>query len=426
MSDLHNPKVNYLNLKYLDETPILDDQHYGLEAQLLLERLNSIDWSFLFWLIGSFGTGKSTMLNEMKILVSDDAKWLHFDARQFPDRKELRDGFVIEFTKQLISKEFPEIVSQINWERSKSGKFIDMTINGLTAAASAVIGMKHPGMIAEVPIIHSVLSSIINDFQKPQKAINRIYEYQNILKNLLDCFKSQTIYVVLEDIDRSGDSWIHFLETLNNFIRGSCEDIKLICICPIDNKSLEENFQKYLKVLNYYDFFNPTIEPKKIVDNMLLSDYHEIASKSLIQIVKRMLKVSPTHTMREIKFIFRVIYSKYLSSSENLDWYLYLLTQLLIIWKRYHRFSTEAEQNMYQSKWIQKLDIWIWHAYHNWNSDLQDYIITTIIEHCQVQMAKDQTQTSLSTEKTTSIQFIGEWPLAYAAPTTLIPWIYIS
>lgn len=42
------------------------------------------------------------MLEKIKRIKPNYIHRIHFDARQFPERKHLWDGFVIEFCKQML------------------------------------------------------------------------------------------------------------------------------------------------------------------------------------------------------------------------------------------------------------------------------------------------------------------------------------
>ena len=73
------------------------------------------------------------------------------------------------------------------------------------------------------------------------------------------------MYLVIEDIDRSGDRGIFFIETLNYFLKKIVQEqqeaqtniVKLKVIVPISNDNYEKDKQSYLKSLDFLYAFNP-------------------------------------------------------------------------------------------------------------------------------------------------------------------------
>lgn len=85
----------------------------------------------------------------------------------------------------------------------------------------------------------------------------RTFQIQKILNDLLDNIDEENIYIVIEDIDRSGDSGIYFLETLNHFFKNNFKSEKKVrIIVPISDKKYEESRSAYLKCLDItHNFF---------------------------------------------------------------------------------------------------------------------------------------------------------------------------
>src|SRR5690606_1032944 len=84
----------------------------------------------------------------------------------------------------------------------------------------------------------------------------RVDEIQEIFKEQIQ--KADTdLYVVLEDIDRSGDAGVFFLETLKQFVASLTTNKKFIVIVPISDASYYKNLESYLKSIDYFDFFVP-------------------------------------------------------------------------------------------------------------------------------------------------------------------------
>ena len=103
----------------------------------------------------------------------------------------------------------------------------------------------------------------------------RVNDVQRIFREQLDNIKKD-IFVIIEDIDRSGDSGAFFLETLKQFLKSSNLLNKVVIIVPIANENYYKNIDSYLKCIDYFDFFEQkNIKLDKfvgeVIDNSLLS-----------------------------------------------------------------------------------------------------------------------------------------------------------
>jgi hypothetical protein len=107
----------------------------------------------------------------------------------------------------------------------------------------------------------------------------RTYEMQNIFKGLIESQEKDIIFI-LEDIDRSGDGGIYFLETLRQFIHSLDSKKLIIAIVPIGSINYEKNNSSYLKCLDYVErlsishnsfekFVNEIFKDELFVENIL-------------------------------------------------------------------------------------------------------------------------------------------------------------
>ena len=153
------------NDKLLMETPKIQDL-FNLEEQInsFSSLLDSIDKSGSFGFVGGFGTGKSTLIENVKqkrIERKKDEIWVEFDAWKFPDRKDLWEGFVLEFARQIDKKTFETARKEIDGEDKND-------IKALIGIVSKGVNMFLPG----AGIIKN-----FNHFFKTSTAI-RVFEIQ--------------------------------------------------------------------------------------------------------------------------------------------------------------------------------------------------------------------------------------------------------
>ena len=207
------------------------------------DRIDEFHWSNIRWLIGHFWIWKSTLINNMRNHRKDSKKnerWFEFDARKYPDRKDLWEWFVLDFAKQVSEKKFNDAKKHIDWNKNEDKKTL---ANVAWVAASLFIPWWN---------VISNLSYFFNT--SPAK---RVFEIQEIFWNLVGNLKENKIIIVVEDIDRSWDAWIFFLETLKQFISKNDFWKEILIIIPIWTNEYYDNIDSYLKPIDYFDFFTP-------------------------------------------------------------------------------------------------------------------------------------------------------------------------
>ena len=91
------------------------------------KKLHTLDKNCLYGLVAPFGSGKSSFLKMVEEKDNSQKKeenkqgniWIHFDAWQFPNRKELWEGFLIDFARQLKGISAQEMIDQIEGEPTR-------------------------------------------------------------------------------------------------------------------------------------------------------------------------------------------------------------------------------------------------------------------------------------------------------------------
>jgi energy-coupling factor transporter ATP-binding protein EcfA2 len=328
---------DFIDLQALEENIFHQEDWYDeISLSGYLTKLNHIKYWGLTALLGDYGSWKSLFLAQLQKLDEDKNNniWINFDAWQYPDRRQLRDGFVLKLAEQLIPKSYPDVQSYIDawkktWEKIFGNLFDFLQI------------------IESVTLNSQISSSLKAITSSDPQSISRIFQYESLLKSILisndqesvDRFSDlndKVIYIILEDVDRSWEEGLFFLETLKNFIDRHYHDLrecsifkKMIIICPVAKQSWHENFSRYLKVFTKYDFFNynKTFDTKPFVDKVFKFD-QELRGIFYLLIVYVLKEL--TYNYRIFKFILRNIIKEYiyrtdfLSEEIDLEWFLFL------------------------------------------------------------------------------------------------------
>ncbi len=331
---------------FIKDPSLLEEDHrvedlldFSANINSLTEQLIRIKKNSMVGLIGPYGCGKSTLLyqiykdegganenvNAENIAQIRNAKWLTFDAWKYPERKDLWDGFVIDVAMQMSNKQLKKIKLEIEGEKNAKAKKGVKIVSQLFQALAT---------IKEIPVLSNVTGGmqeiLVGALSSPP--IKRVYEFQELLGRMIDNI-DQDVYIVVEDVDRSGDQGIFFLETLRHFIKNIESKHKIIVIVPMG----EEVFQKqdnnmardsYLKVLDYQVKFNPEdIKFDKFIQAIIdvekfKATYYEDPSditKMLFHFFSHAILANREGTIRDIKHLLRLADNNYsiLKKSDN-------------------------------------------------------------------------------------------------------------
>lgn len=229
----------------LEEGYKVDDLlDFSNEVGRLNRTIQRIPYSSLVGYVGKFGSGKSTALFQLQKEYAEDknSKWFEFDAWKYPERKDLWEGFVIDIADQLGNK-------------TNTAKKID----GKTNTGKAVGAI---AKIAQAIGIAPALSFVIEKFSYlfEGQPIERVFEIQELLKSFFSTLKEENIFIIVEDLDRSGDAGRFFLETLRQFVKNNLPEKRIIILVPIGTEVYDnavDHRASYQKVLDYILFFSP-------------------------------------------------------------------------------------------------------------------------------------------------------------------------
>lgn len=272
------------------------------------DRLNSIADKSIYALVGPYGVGKSTLLYQIE-KSSKKTAWIHFDAWKYPERHNLWEGFVLDVADTL---------GQLN----QTIRFIDGTGR---KTKTADIADKFVTVASMIPALGGA-EKLKTLFEK--SPATRVFQLQNVLSEFFESFADENIVIVVEDIDRSGDRGIYFLETLNYFLKNSESNKRIIAVAPISDDSFySEDQSSYMKSVDYFDFFEkPDYLANNFVDELFtdeaLSRYDHCKSQ-VSTFLKGMFQFSPNMDLRRLKVILRdfVVTQERLESTDNEpDW----------------------------------------------------------------------------------------------------------
>ena len=306
------------------------------------KKLDSLSGRSIIALVGPFGSGKSTMLHQIMISRLEKEFWFEFDAWKYPDRKDLWEGFVLDLIRNINPKNLKKVEKEI---KGTQNEFIKTLVNFF----SKILGF-------------SVLESVNHFFDtSPAK---RVDDIQKILKNQIACLKKD-LYITVEDIDRSGDAGIFFLETINQFIRTSGLSNKIVFIVPMANENYHKNIASYLKCIDYFEFFEQgKIKLDRFVDvifdNELFSGnlYNNINGNLIwtgshrrtqtISFFEGLFQKFPEMSIRLLKLIIRkanLVYKNQVDDGHNPDFRVTLCIEA----SKYFKTIQDTKKNYFDS-----------------------------------------------------------------------------
>lgn len=297
-------------LQLLDETSKIEDLlDVSQQKELFQSRINSVPNRSIIALVGPFGVGKSTMLYQ--IAIAEGSKtWIEFDAWKYPNRDNLWEGFVLDVAEQVGQS--GAVIKKVDGKSSKSIA-IDIATDVVSMISESLSGINFLDKFTE--------------FFKSSPA-TRVFELQKILKGLIES-QDKDVVIVIEDIDRSGDVGIYFLETLKQFLRSMDLTKKLAVIVPMANHNYEKNIDSYLKCIDYFDFFEINeVKLERFITGVFMDElfmgekrggnnqvtWSGATRKSqTISFLEGLFKEIPSMNMRLLKLILRkanVVYEK--------------------------------------------------------------------------------------------------------------------
>jgi hypothetical protein len=335
----------FQNLHILDENYRIDD-YFDLDITVdqYESKINDIKSSASIAIVAPFWYGKTTFLNQLKKRLNHNNWRIDFDAWKYPNREDLWEAFVLETVKQINwDKEVKKIEKKIKWT-STTNKYIDIITDIIWIASEKLWGI-------------NILDKFADIFQK--EPITKVYEFQKILSSIFDKVTEENIYIVIEDIDRSGDAGIFFLETISYFFKNQYNWKRVILLIPIWSNKRTDNIESYLKSIDYnWNLSFTHLKCWKLIDRIFEERYFNNKTYETWQIISFLewfFKEFSHTTIRLLKKWLRqsVLSYNFLTNKywESIDFRLCLLIE-------FSKLVKNPDWIIYYEKWIKDKKIW--------------------------------------------------------------------
>jgi DNA polymerase III delta prime subunit len=321
------------NEESLKESPRCEDlMNWEQEKEEFKIKLKNINKTSIIALVGPFGSGKSTFIDKIQRDLNKNNCWFNFEAWKYPERKNLWENFILDFVESSSIMTKKDIKSVLNGDLRGFKKYLKEFIIMLTS-------------LAQVPSVGELFT--INLSEDPMSRVN---DYQNLLEKLLLKINKDT-YITIEDIDRSGDKGIFFLETLKNFLDKNHFDRKITIIVPISTINYSGKDQEaYFKVIDYFEFFTPcNTDFLPFTENLIREELFEKPQDHLLlaEFLTKYFQSYPSMTLRTLKLILRDANTEYKIQTQKErfpDWRITLVSTMM----KYTKVRQEEERNYYE------------------------------------------------------------------------------
>lgn len=277
--------------------------------------------------LGPYGSGKSVVLDNVLKGLPENYRKMQFDVWQCSDSRDIWENFLIQFLASIEKKEPNKILcgvdgTKIKWRWLLLFLAIYIVISGVfwfifKEPQNWFMLFMKAFLIYAAPIF-LVLAGINKFFPVYESKINTLFQYkERIIKEIRK--NKSPIIIVIEDIDRSGDTGYQFLEVLKCFLK-EVGKYPIVILCPQKNLSfgsvefdrddywtstdrLERSIKLYDDVL--YGTFSKNVswkQAKQLLDRAGCSD------QKLVDTIGLLINTCSSNslfTMRSLKFLLR-------------------------------------------------------------------------------------------------------------------------
>jgi hypothetical protein len=273
-------------------------------AENLYDALRAENSPVVTTLVGSYGTGKSVLINEVRKLSKkskkNSPKWIVFECWQYPDKGDLWEALILDLVESIDGESkrnsLASSYSNIEGWRKKFLVFLS-DIRGAVATLLAVsllswVTLEYANDTTKGTVLAlatGLIIVILASFeylakQESRSDISRLSDYKQELEKTILSNKA-VLYIVLEDVDRAGEMGRQFFETVAHFIKEpkfKKKDIKVIV--PIaelgdGNKALGDSIDKASDNILY---FTPRYDGGRFVEELFDKNFLDEPTKTLI------------------------------------------------------------------------------------------------------------------------------------------------
>lgn len=336
----------FKNFTILKEQPREEDSlGYSQEISYVRQRIDQValsgDSSIIAY-IGPFGSGKSTILRNVKSKIGKQYKWIDFDTWRYSNRNELWDAFVVKASADLtMGKDEWDVADEVDGNELDAKRtvllWVWIFVVWLILTVFSVIlwtsfkgeaGFWEAYLKFATPVIAPILLLVgLGRILKishlsDKRPLRRTFELEELLYRKIST-SLKPIVIIIEDVDRAGEDGAVFMETLHEFIGAKKFKKPIIIIAPQSNDGFEvsttdrQKLEHSLKVYDEKIFFGPKMEHSSIDSLYSGLEFHsgyEVYKPAMIEITKelvyyyqagqltiRMLK----HALREVEWFMQ-------------------------------------------------------------------------------------------------------------------------
>lgn len=294
-----NLEVKDIEFKFIPDSPIpadkKDELYFGYKqiAETLAKIAEKSPTPFTIGLFGKWGTGKSTILNQLENFLDSNTLMVIFDiwkyesdalrrsfildvALQLKEKRVLNDRFIKKIKEKLyldISR--PREEFRWSWRGPLLGiiiflavLFVQVTFTNkftLTTVLSSFL----TGLIGSLSeLIRTTIS--IDKITISEDRINSPEEFSEEFKNLLDEIRNKRLIIAIDNLDRvDRDKAVELLGTIKAFLTSEKSKDGIVFIISCDDQAIKEYLMGVYVKENQNSEFDPDEFLRKFFNTVL-------------------------------------------------------------------------------------------------------------------------------------------------------------
>lgn len=368
------------DLDSLEEHNSRDLFGYTEQASALSDYLSSLPKNAsILALIGAYGVGKSFLLNlvRQKLAKKKQGHWFHFEAWRYTDRKDLWRAFITEFGEDVAkavhkykTARYPKkILNDLRglWQGTEH-MVLGMIIGTIILSTTLLLIFREASFLETATFATSFITLMIVVVKLyTQDPLRKQEGYETSLREIFKALNKkeyQKLYVVLEDIDRSGEQGFLFMETLSLFLRRYCPDsnsnLSIKFIVPMSNHVFQESryHASLMKTINYcYTFNVHQLNVKKFVQQVFVTEFANEKMQGYVEKVFNIMFASKRNhspDLRIWKTILRGANAKYMYLKTEKKFKIDPLICIIVEMTKYYTIDGKYG-SIYEKTWFERI-----------------------------------------------------------------------